>query len=152
MFLEAPQRRRHRGFTLLELLVVLFLFGLVYALAGPALDTGTTGLRIKSAARQMAAGLRKARSVAVTERREAVLALDVEGRSFSVTGDPRTYDLPKQLDFALYTARSEVVAGRAGSIRFYPDGSSTGGRVTISAGDSKQTVDIDWLTGRVSLP
>ena len=144
--------RHLRGFTLLELLVVLFLLGLVYALAAPALDAGATGLRMKSAARQVAAGLRKARGVAVAGRREAVLALDVEQRSFSVTGDPKTYELPKALDFALFTAQSEVLTGQAANIRFYPDGSSTGGRVTISAGESKQIVDVDWLTGRVKLP
>ncbi len=37
------------------------------------------------------------------------------------------------------------------SIRFYPDGSSTGGRNTGSSGEGKYLVDVDWLTGRVSI-
>ena len=57
----------NRGFTLFELLLVVLLLGLVYALAGPALTAGTPGLDAKSAARQLAAGLRKVRSVAATE-------------------------------------------------------------------------------------
>jgi general secretion pathway protein H len=142
---------RSRGFTLLELLLVLLLLGLLYGLAAPMLGAGSTGLDMKAASRQLAAGLRKARGVAVAERREAVLTLDVEGRTFSLTGDPKTYSLPKQLELALFTAQSELVREKTGGIRFFPDGTSTGGRVTISAGESKQLVDVDWVTGRVTI-
>ena len=142
---------RQRGFTLLELLTVLFLLGVVYALVGPALDAGSTGVDMRAATQQIAAGLRRARSTAVAQRRDTTLTLDVEGRRFTIDNDPRAYELPKKLDFALYAAQSEVVADKVASIRFYPDGSSTGGRVTISKGDTKGIVDVDWLTGRVEL-
>lgn len=143
--------RGSRGFTLIELLVVLLLLGLMYGLAAPMLGAGSTGVDMKAASRQLAAGLRKARGVAVTEQREAVLTLDVEGRRFSVTGDPKIYALPRQLELALFTAQSELVREKTGNIRFFPDGTSTGGRVTVSAGESKQEVDVDWLTGRVKI-
>jgi general secretion pathway protein H len=115
------------------------------------LGAGATGFDMKAAARQLAAGLRKARSVAVTERHEAVLTLDVDSRQFSVSGDPKIYDLPKKLDFSLFTAQSEVAEEKTASIRFFPDGGSTGGRVTISAGEARQIVDVDWITGRVKV-
>ena len=140
-----------RGFTLLELLLVMLLLGLRDGRAAPMLGAGSTGLDMKAASRQLAAGLRKARGVAVAERREAVLTLDVEGRTFSLTGDPKTYSLPKQLELALFTAQSELVREKTGGIRFFPDGTSTGGRVTVSAGESKQQVDVDWVTGRVAI-
>ena len=140
-----------KGFTLLELLVVMFLLGLVYVISGPAFDSGSSGLHVKAATRQIAAGLRKARSNAVTERRETLWNLDVEARNFYLTGDPRRYELPGNLGYELFTAQSEVTTHQAASIRFFPDGSSTGGRVTISAGETRQFVDVDWLTGRVKL-
>jgi general secretion pathway protein H len=139
------------GFTLLELLLVLLLLGLAYGLAGPMLGSGSTGLELKAAARQLAAGLRKARSIAITERREAVMSVDVAARSFSVTGDPRTYTLPQRLELALFTAESELIHDKTGNIRFFPDGSSTGGRVTVAVGEAKQMVDVDWITGRVAI-
>ena len=142
---------RRGGFTLFELLLVLLLMGLLYGLAAPMLGAGSTGLDMKAATRQLAAGLRKTRGIAVTEHREAVLTLDVEGRTFSLSGDPKTYSLPKQLDLALFTAQSELVREKTGGIRFFPDGTSTGGRVTVSAGESKQQVDVDWVTGRVAI-
>lgn len=146
-----PSGSREAGFTLFELLLVLFVLILVYALAMPRLDSGAGGVQIKSAVRQLAAGLRKARNVALTEHRETALLLDVEERTFSITGDARAYALPGRLEYALFTAESEVRGEKVASVRFYPDGSSTGGRVTVSSGPAKQEVDIDWLTGRVKV-
>jgi general secretion pathway protein H len=51
----------------------------------------------------------------------------------------------------LFTAQSDIVDEHVGAIRFYPDGGSTGGRVTLSAGERKFDVDVDWLTGRVAI-
>jgi general secretion pathway protein H len=44
-----------------------------------------------------------------------------------------------------------VTSERRGAIRFYPDGSSTGGRITVTFGRTQYLVDVDWLTGRVSI-
>jgi general secretion pathway protein H len=144
-------KRLHGGFTLIELLVVLLLMGMIYALAGPMIDLGGSGVDTKAAARQLAAGLRKARGTAIAESRDAVLTLDLDARKFSVTGDPKAYALPAKVDLALFTAQSEQVAAATGSIRFFADGSSTGGRITVTAGGGKQSVDVDWITGRVKL-
>lgn len=138
-----------RGFTLLELLLVLLLLGLAYGLAGPMLSDGAERLEAKTVSRQLAAGLRKARSIAATERRESVLSLDVGELSFSVTGDPKIYQLPKKIEVSLFTAESELVRSQQGAIRFFPDGSSTGGRITVTAGGNRQMIDVDWLTGRI---
>lgn len=147
-----PVGCRARGFTLLELLLVLLLLGLAYGLAGPLFGDKPAGAEMRAATRQLAAGLRKARSVAITQRRDAVLTLDVEARTFSVSGDPRVYALPRLLDYRLYTASAEALDERVGSIRFFSDGSSTGGRVTASApGGPSQSVDVDWLTGRATV-
>lgn len=139
-----------RGFSLVELLVALALAGLMYALVPPMFGAGMAGTELKSAARQVAAGLRKARGEAVRLHREAVLSVDVEARNFRVgdAGTPRA--LPKRLDVKVFTADTEI-RDRVAAIRFYPDGSSTGGRVTLASGERKFLVDVDWLTGRVTI-
>jgi general secretion pathway protein H len=106
---------------------------------------------LKAAARTLSAGLRTAQAVAMSTRRDATLTLDVDAREYVLTGSPEVRRLPDNIDLKLYTAQTEVASERKGSIRFYPDGSSTGGRITVSSGERKYLVDVDWLTGRVSI-
>lgn len=142
--------RRRRGFTLLEILVVLALMSLMYALVPPLFSAGGT-TELRAAARQLAAGLRKARGHAIASREEATLTVDVEKRRFKVAGDVREYALPASADLKVFTAQSEVVREDVATIRFYPDGSSTGGAVTVARGETKFRVDVDWLTGNVAI-
>jgi general secretion pathway protein H len=138
------------GFTLLEVIVVLAMAGIIMALVlGSPLRTASAG-DLKSAARTLASGLRQAQSTAITTRRDAVLTVDVEAREFHV-GSEEPRRVSDKVDLKLYTAQSEVANERVGAIRFYPDGSSTGGRITVSSGERKYLVDVDWLTGRVSI-
>ena len=139
------------GFTLIELLVVTVIMVMAYSLAGPLVSSGVSSTELKASARQLAAGLRKARSDAVTRRRETVLTVDVEGRRFQLSGDPRLYRLPKDVEVKLFTAQSELVNANTGSIRFFPDGGSTGGRITVTAKQRQYAVDVNWLTGQVAI-
>ncbi len=142
---------RSAGFTLLELLVVLGVMALVYAIALPKIGAGSPGVELKGAARQLAAGLRRARSQAVTQKQEAALTVDVEQHRFTLSGDARSYRLAPKLDISLFTAQSELLREKVGAIRFYPDGSSTGGRITVGLGDNKFHVNVDWLTGQIAV-
>jgi general secretion pathway protein H len=142
---------KQAGFTLIELLVVLVIMAMAYTLAAPTLFAGVSGTELKASARQLAAGLRKARSEAITHRRETVMLVDVEGRNFQLSGDQRVYRLPKSVAVQLFTAQSELVSGNAGAVRFFPDGGSTGGRITVTSRDRKYEVDINWLTGQVAI-
>jgi general secretion pathway protein H len=55
------------------------------------------------------------------------------------------------LELSLTTATSEQLDDVRGRIRFFPDGTSTGGRVTISRDDRKFDITVDWLTGLVAI-
>jgi general secretion pathway protein H len=144
-------RVEQRGFTLLELLVVLVIAVLLVALVPPLLSGLSGGTELRGAARQLAAGLRFARNEAVTHQWEAVLTLDLVRHRFAVTGDPREIALPDSLSFHLYTAQSELFDQATGNIRFFPDGSSTGGAITVSGPKLAYRVNVDWLTGAVAI-
>lgn len=146
-----PARARAAGFTLLEMLVVLMIMGLVAALTIPTFGTGVSSTALKGAARDVAAGLRLARGQAITQRAEAALELDVAARSFRVPPDPRVHSLPSGIELKLFTAQRDLVNDQVGAVRFYPDGGSNGGRITLAAGERKFDVDVDWLTGRIAI-
>jgi general secretion pathway protein H len=140
-----------RGFTLLELMVVLVIGALAYTIVLGVPFRGPSTADMKAAARTLASGLRQAQTTAMATRRDATLTLDLDAREFQVSGTEGTRTLPSQLELKLYTAQTEAVSERKGSIRFYPDGSSTGGRITLLSGERQYLVDVDWLTGRVSI-
>lgn len=142
--------RAAAGFTLLELIVVLAIMGLVVGFAIPAL-TSSSGTELRASARTLAAALRRTRNHAVSTNSAAALSVDVDKHQFAVAGERRTRTLPTSVKLKLFTARSELDSEARGRIRFFPDGSSTGGRVTLSGKGGIYSVDIDWLTGRIQL-
>jgi len=141
---------KQRGLTLIEILIVLAIIAIVSAIAIPIVN-GVSNAEMRSAARQLASGLRLARSEAVAQRRETFLVIDIAGRRFKVDRDGREYKLPRNVELKLFTAQQDLVDDKVGSIRFYPDGGSNGGRITLAAGERKFEVDVDWLTGRVAI-
>jgi general secretion pathway protein H len=142
---------RPAGFTLLELLLVLAIAGLLMAVTPPLLSSAFPGLQLRGAAREVAAGLRAARGRAIATRSETLVQVDLEGRRIVLPGRARPIQLAEALNLELTTARSEVSDTGVAAIRFFPDGSSTGGRITLSYRQAGYDVDLDWLSGRIRL-
>lgn len=138
-----------RGFTLMELLVVLAILGLTMVLAMPTLGRLLPGLELRTEARDVASALREARASAIGRNEEVTIVLDRERGLLQVAGKPVVQLSPKIGVSALETSHSS----RAGDneIRFFPDGTSTGGRLTLALGERQEHVVVDWLTGAVSI-
>jgi general secretion pathway protein H len=113
--------------------------------------SGVSGAELRSNARAVATGLRLTRDAAINTRREAVMTLNLESREFTVQNDAQVHKLHDKLDVKLYTSQADLITDKVGTIRFYPDGSSNGGRITVGAGGRAFEVDVDWLTGRVTI-
>ena len=148
---RVPGTRSAAGVTLLELLIVLMIMAFVTAIVVPTLGGGVSTAELKSATREVASGLRFARGQAIAQRTESLLVIDLAARTFNVPPDARLHKLPETLDLKLFTAQRDLVNEKIGAIRFYPDGGSNGGRITLAAGERKFDVDVDWLTGRVAI-
>lgn len=144
-----PSRRS--GFTLIELLVVLGILGLMLALLPPFLPKVHQAQQAKAAARELAAGLRTARQQAVATQKPVALLLDVAERKYALSGQLHELRLPPDTELALHAASSEQTSASAGSIRFFPDGSATGGEIALRHATQAYVVQVQWLTGRVSV-
>ncbi len=136
------------GFTLVEMLVVLAILALVMAVMPPLLAGSQGRAELDAAARELAAALRETRSLAIRDGRSASFTLDAAHRFRAGGGQARS--LPPSLGLAL-AAGDEAHAAPSGAIRFFADGSSTGGRLTLLSGERRTDVTVDWLTGRVAL-
>ncbi len=143
-----------RGFTLLELLVVLAVIGLILTIAPPLFLGAGGGTEVEAKARELAAALRLTRSEAITRNRVLAVALDVEARQFS-TVEPKPGVFPEDLDISLRLApdgrESPGGPARGGRILFFPDGSSTGGTISLARESRGYDIQVDWLTGHVSI-
>ncbi|NNG05464.1 MAG: prepilin-type N-terminal cleavage/methylation domain-containing protein [Inquilinus sp.] len=147
----AGRRRHSAGFTLVELLVVLLILGLMTAVAAPHIGGSLPRLETRTAAREVAAVLREARGVAIRDNREVVVLVDLDARRVGVPRGRRPVTLPAGLDLRLLTATVELAGRGSGRIRFYPDGTSSGGRVTLAGPGQVYDIRVDWLTGRVAV-
>jgi general secretion pathway protein H len=136
------------GFTLIEMLVVLAILALTLATAVPLLSSGSESLRLETASSELAAALRVTRAAAITRNAQVTLTIDVDRRTFgSAVVEPRSFapNIEAKLTYAavMRSAPSE------GGFWFFPDGSSTGGDVTLSLHGKQVKLCVDWLTGTV---
>ncbi len=144
------------GITLIELLVVLAIASLTLALLPIALEGTLQSVQLKAAARELAAALRYSRGLAVRERRETLLILDVQQGYYLIEdrsgeAQSRQRALPGGLNVQLVTDQSEQLSTDRGAIRFFPDGTSSGGRITLDGDSGHYRIDVHWLSGRVQI-
>jgi general secretion pathway protein H len=150
IILSHRHEQRARGFTLVELLVVMAIAAVVMTAVPTLFSAAFPGLEMKSAARRTAATLRLARESAIRRGEETQVLVDIENHRLTLEGY-RVLSLPNRLSLQLEAADSELIDEQLGSIRFFPDGSSTGGRLVLSHGGHGYQVGVTWLTGRIEL-
>ena len=143
--------KSQRGFTLLELVVVLFVVVLGFSVIGLNLSSGNDSTQIKAAARDIVSALRYARGQALMTHQDATVAVNLSDNSYTVTGRDKHYQIPETIDITVVTAQTELTGEGSASIRFFADGSSTGGRITLERGNAAWKIDINWLTGQIEL-
>lgn len=140
-----------RGFTLLELLVVLAVLGLVTTFALPFFTGGRAGLELRGATRELTATLREARGLAIAHNEPTAVLFDSASGSYRLSASEKAHSLPRSTRLAVYRpGLGRDDGGEAAMIVFFADGGSSGGIVEIFRGQTRGAVAVDWLTGRVT--
>ena len=135
-----------RGFTLLELIVALFVIALAVGLVAPVIGRSTDSLRGRSEIARFSAMIRWARDQAITTRRGHAFVVDPVANRATIVAAPdevrRTRPFPPEL-------RVEANPQQALTVRFEPNGVSNGGDFRLTTGGTRYQVTVDPLTGRV---
>lgn len=145
-----PPPRRARGFTLIELIAVVVLLAIVLAIASLSLSKSLSSAKVRAASKDLVAALRYTRGQAIVKGKPQVLVLDLEQNSYVAPGK-KPVVLPKDMVLRLTTAETEQTGTNSGGIRFFADGSSTGGNVAVLMGQREWRINVAWLTGEIEL-
>ena len=149
--LNKLKRLRHAGFSLVELLVVLVIAVTVISVTTVAYNKLSTNAYLKNSARHVAASLRYARNYAVAKGVDAQMQIDLNRRTYRYSGNNGSFAFRPGIELQVYSADFPNQAPGIAAIYFAPDGSSSGGRVTLSSRNKSYVVHVDWLTGRVGI-
>jgi type II secretion system protein H len=160
---ESLSPRGSRGFSLIELLVVVAVIGIMAAIALPSFFTWSTTLKYRDTALGIAAKSRLARANAVTKNLQTRVELDVNGKQYRVTeGNSPSSSTTWTTVLSPWVAVPAEVEWRTViginctgtaplNIIFNPNGSSSGGAVCIetAAFAEEYRVIITTASGRV---
>ncbi|HTP38713.1 MAG TPA: GspH/FimT family pseudopilin [Steroidobacteraceae bacterium] len=142
--------RSDRGFTLIEMLAVILLIGIAAAAVAVSVTQGLASARVSAASGELAAALRATRTQAIVHGDERNFDVDTRANTYRAD-EGKTVRLPKGMRIGITSAREDQVNATTGRIRFFPDGSSTGGHITLQRERRQWLVNVSWLTGGISV-
>jgi len=155
-----------KGFSFIELIVVLVLLSLSVALIAPSLSRFSKSVELKAAAKRIAAILRYSRSEAINKGKVyqvlfdsdlmvvKVQAVESEDREEQEKkegkGTEKAYALPANIQMKELKLESAQYSSDLPAIEFYPNGGSNGGDILLDTPSQKgYKIKVNFLTGAV---
>jgi general secretion pathway protein H len=130
------------------MLAVILLIGIAAAAVSISVTQGLASARINAASSELAGALRATRAQAIVRGQEENFDVDTRADTYRNVKQ-QDVRLPKGLRLSITSAKDDQPNDHTGRIRFFPDGSSTGGRITLQSGKRQWHVNVSWLTGEV---
>lgn len=156
---------RKRGFTLLELIVVMVILSLSLLIVFPSIHHIQQSLEIRTTAKKISSFLRYYRNEAINKGKVYVVSLERDLgtlkifsiESFSEEGTVekkllKNVTLPEGIYIKEVKAISVRFPLKEPSFEFYPEGGCSGGYLVLSGPTHKEfEVSLDFLTGSVEV-
>lgn len=144
-----PYGRGDRGFTLVELILVVFVIALVAGLALPAVGRGVETLRLRAEVAAFSGFLRYAREQAITRHEAQEVRVNPDAHLLTLAAAGTELPRASRRLSPRIAIRAESPTGL--SITFSPRGLSSGGSFRLVGADGRAyRVRVDPLTGRVT--
>ena len=143
--------RGSRGFSLLELVLVLLLIGVSMLIVLPNIAKGLQDREVRSSALGLAAAARDLRSRALFDGEPHQLVLDASRNSYRIARSTEV-SLPSDVRFISVDGGERLDRDRT-RFYFYPNGSSLGGEIRLAGGEQaiSYLIRMEALTGRIEV-
>jgi general secretion pathway protein H len=128
--------------------VVLAVISIVAAIVTGYTPTRGASRNLKLETYRLEMDLRSARSRAVYDGTPVGFSIDVGSNAWHYADQP-AHKVAEGISLTVRTGRRLLSGGSTGRIEFFPNGQSSGGRVTLQSNVDSSEVNIDWLTGRI---
>jgi prepilin-type N-terminal cleavage/methylation domain-containing protein len=152
MLSSGHQKRRNRGVTLIEMLVVVILISLMVGITFPSITSGLDSIRLASAADSVVSFLNSGLNRA--QRRQQVVEVTIDPKAEALTLRSTELNYQRQLslpDGILIAAVLPPLAGNPDAPRrfyLYPGGAVPGFGITLASRKGVQRiVRVDPITG-----
>lgn len=144
IFEDILQRRRHRGFSIIEVLVTVAIVASISLVAILKFEPNDFR-KVRAVAHDVALSLQQARLKALETQRQVQVRYDPKSRL--LTGGATPLELPS--DVLLVQQGSSVPTELA--VLVTPLGTSKGARWALKRGSVTVLLELSWLTGRISI-
>ncbi len=143
-----PVRAGESGFTLLEMLIVLFLAVLMVMLAAVLLTNTLASSRLNATAREISASIRHARTLAQIHGERQTLTIDLDAKQYGIEGRT-SRSIPPNIDIKVtdpfsgdvYSGKYLIVASATGMV--------SGGTIFLWNKKRAVTIQLDPIVGAV---
>ncbi|RJQ50340.1 MAG: prepilin-type N-terminal cleavage/methylation domain-containing protein [Nitrospiraceae bacterium] len=160
----------NKGFTLIELIIVLIIIGLASGLVGIVISRNSGSFEMKRITKDLSAVLRYARNQAITEKKTYCFVIDKKERIYTVYTDRTKVEsadestesadnskgkyiqvinkpIPEEMEMTVQGNDSD-----SPFIEFFPVGNSTGGVVEVSNRKGNvYYITVNRITGKVDI-
>lgn len=138
-----------RGFTLMELVIVLAILAITAAVVAPGVARTADGVRARAEVGAVAAFLRSAREHAVVRQQALEVRVDDEAHTLVMRRTGQAGEAGVQAARPI-SPLLRIVADPPAAVTFLPHGMATGARFAIATpGPRAYVITVDPLTGRV---
>jgi len=137
-----------QGFTLLEIIIVLFLISLIMGLSALYFANALPSSKFNATARELSATIRYGRTLAMIEGKLQILNIDLDAKRYGIEG--RGY---KSIDSGTTIIVLDPSVGEVRNgiyhIIFQPSGGVEGGTIVLVNGKKQISIALDPVVGSV---
>ena len=140
--------KREQGFTLLELIIVMFLVSLMMSLAAAYFANTLPSSKFGAATRDLAATIRHAKALAQIDGEEKTLTIDMDAGRYGI-GDSAGKTLPEGVHIKIADPVEGDISTGTYRIVCPPTGGIEGGTIVLWNEKKTATITIDPVAGPV---